>query len=200
MTQRPNASGVRRLAIVGGGTGGHVYPGVAVAEAWLSEVSGSDVVFVGSATGMEARITAELGYAFEGIAARRLKNAGVVERIRSLISMPVAIWNGLQLVRRLKPDVVLGVGGYVSGPVVLAAALGGWPCAIAEQNARPGLTHTRHCTSHLYRLSRGQRATARSKIRQLGNPVRMAFTQSHGERSHTMNIVVLGEVRGPNAQ
>ncbi|MEE2787953.1 MAG: undecaprenyldiphospho-muramoylpentapeptide beta-N-acetylglucosaminyltransferase [Myxococcota bacterium] len=203
MTQSSVAGTVRRLAIVGGGTGGHVYPGVAVAEAWLTHVDEGDVIFVGSAQGMEARITTQLGYAFEGIQARRLKNAGVAERLRSLLSMPMAIWQGFQLVKRLQPDVVLGVGGYVSGPVVLAAALGGWPCAIAEQNARPGLTN-RILAKFVQRIYTAFPEVSErlppSKIRQLGNPVRTAFTQSSDvKQDDQIHILVLGGSQGAKA-
>ena len=130
-----------KLLLAGGGTGGHVFPAVAVAEAWLAQVPEAEVVFVGSARGLEARVVPELGYEFVPVEARRLKNAGTLERLRALGRMPGAILGAVRLLRRLEPTVVLGVGGYVSGPVVLAAALGGRPCAVAEQNARPGLTN-----------------------------------------------------------
>ena len=124
--------------VVGGGTGGHLFPGIAVADAWSERVEDSEVVFVGSPAGI-GRVVPQVGYPFVPVEARRLKNAGVVERLKSLVRVPFTIWKGCSILRH-DPSVVLGVGGYISGPV-LAAALAGRPCAVAEQNARPGLTN-----------------------------------------------------------
>ena len=85
--------------VVGGGTGGHLYPGIAVAEAWLETLAGGQVVFVGSPQGLEARVIPELGHPFVAVEARRLKNAGLVERLRSLIRIPFAILRGYRVIR-----------------------------------------------------------------------------------------------------
>lgn len=193
------------LAVVGGGTGGHVYPGVAVAQAWLDNVPGGRVIYIGSPTGFEARAVPAMGLDFEPVEARRLKNAGLVERLKTLVRMPVAIWRGRALLKRLDPVVVLGVGGYVSGPVVLAAALTGRPCAIAEQNARPGLTNrilsrfVRRVYSAFPEVA--ERLPAR-KVKQLGNPVRRdirAVAAEAGEAGHTHRILVIGGSQGAKA-
>lgn len=191
------------LMVVGGGTGGHIYPGVAVAEAWTAR--GGRVVYVGSATGMEARVVPALGYDFVPVEARRLKNAGAVERLKSLSRMPGAICQGRALLKKWAPNVVLGVGGYVSGPVVLAAALTRRACAVAEQNARPGLTNrilarfVRRVYSAFPEVAErlGQR-----KVRMLGNPVRRAFIDAVARPAPKRSgraVLVLGGSQGSKA-
>jgi UDP-N-acetylglucosamine--N-acetylmuramyl-(pentapeptide) pyrophosphoryl-undecaprenol N-acetylglucosamine transferase len=208
-TTRPAPGAPPRLMIVGGGTGGHVFPGVAVAQAWLERVAGGEVIFVGSARGFEARAIPALGLPFEPIDARRLKNAGLIERIKSLFAMPAAIWRGLRIVRKHDPLVVLGVGGYVSGPVVLAAALAGRPCAIAEQNAHPGLTNRllARVVQRIYTAfpEAARRLPAR-KIQMLGNPVRHDFvtraTYAEATRAPdhpATRILILGGSQGARA-
>ncbi len=193
----------RLLLLAGGGTGGHVFPAVALAEEWTAR--GGRVVFVGSPRGLEARVVPALGYDFVAVDSRRLKNAGTVERVRSLAQMPAALWTARRLVRRLSPNVVLGVGGYVSGPVVLAAALSGWPCAVAEQNARPGLTNRilGRFVRRVYTAfpEAAQRLPA-GKVREFGNPVRneirrLAETAPEAGRDH--HVLVLGGSQGARA-
>lgn len=189
-----------RLMVVGGGTGGHVFPGVAVAEAWLKNVDDAEVVFVGSPTGMEARVIPPLGHDFIPVEARRLKNAGLFERLKSLFRMPAVIWAGVQLLRREKPAVVLGVGGYVSGPVVLAAALTGRPSAVAEQNARPGLTNRllSYFVKRIYTaFPEALEHFPRKKVRELGNPVRDAILQcEHAPAPTGPRVLILGGSQG----
>ncbi len=192
-----------KLAIVGGGTGGHVFPGVAIAEAWLKHVEGGQVVFIGSPKGMEATLIPKLGYEFHAVEARRLKNTGFVERIRNFFTLPKLIIQGRKLLKSLNVDVVLGVGGYVSGPVVLAAALMGYPCAIAEQNARAGLTNRllSRFVDHIYTAFEDTGLPAK-KVRLLGNPVRASFEGAveHAHEPGTgRRILILGGSQGAKA-
>lgn len=188
----------RLLAVVGGGTGGHVFPGVAVAEAWMRR--GGSVIYIGSEKGMEARIVPPLGIPFEAVPARRLKNAGLLERIKTVLRLPGALWKGRALLKRLDPAVVLGVGGYVSGPVMLAAALGGRPSAVAEQNARPGLTN-RILSRFVRRVYSAFPEVAdrlpREKVRMLGNPVRAAIRDAQPEPiGGGRRLLILGGSQG----
>ncbi|MCB9529805.1 MAG: undecaprenyldiphospho-muramoylpentapeptide beta-N-acetylglucosaminyltransferase [Myxococcales bacterium] len=207
--KRPAPGAPPRLMIVGGGTGGHVFPGVAVAQAWLARVPSGEVVFVGSPRGMEARAVPALGIPFVALDARRLKNAGLVERLRALFSLPAALYRGWRTVRAHDPLAVLGVGGYVSGPVVLAAALAGRPCAIAEQNARPGLTNrllARVVQRIFTAFPEAQDTLPEAKIRMLGNPVRQDFVAraaaaeaTHATRTEATRILILGGSQGARA-
>src|SRR5688572_27683435 len=114
-----------RLVIAGGGTGGHLFPGVAVAEEALARDPSSEVLFVGTARGIEARVVPQLGYRLELIDASGLKTVGALSALRGLVRVPRAIWQSGRLLAAFAPDAVLGVGGYASGPVLLAARLRG---------------------------------------------------------------------------
>ncbi|MFN3201773.1 MAG: undecaprenyldiphospho-muramoylpentapeptide beta-N-acetylglucosaminyltransferase [Bradymonadia bacterium] len=194
----------RTLTLVGGGTGGHVYPAVAIAEAWLARGPGHRVSFIGSPEGLEARVIPELGYPFTAAKARRLKNAGLVERSRSLLTMPGAIARGRRLIKSHAPDVVLGVGGYVSGPVVLAASLTGLPVAVAEQNAVPGLTNrmlSRFAKRIYTAFPEAESRLPADKVRCLGNPVRRAILDA-SERTpepEGRRVLVIGGSQGARA-
>lgn len=129
-----------RLLIAGGGTGGHLFPALAVAEAWEQQPGGA-TLFVGTPQGLEARLLPEQGKALALLRVGRLKGGGPLARLATLAGLPLALWQALSIVRGYRPDVVLGVGGYASAPAVVAAWLLGIPVAIHEQNAIPGLTN-----------------------------------------------------------
>jgi len=130
-----------KVLIAGGGTGGHLYPGIALAEEVVTRHHANQVVFVGTERGLEARVVPAAGYKLETIRAQGLKGKGLVGLLKGLFALPMAFVESIRILQRHKPDVVVGVGGYSSGPVVLAAALLGIPTAVQEQNALPGLTN-----------------------------------------------------------
>lgn len=126
------------MLIAGGGTGGHLFPGMAVAEEFLSRDPGHRVLFVGTARGVESRLVPEAGYEFASIRSKGLARMGVAGKVRGLAVLPLSLLDAGRVIRGFRPHVALGVGGYVSGPALLAARLLGVPCAIQEQNAVPG--------------------------------------------------------------
>jgi len=128
-----------KLVIAGGGTGGHLFPGVAIAEELRAREPSAEITFVGTKRGIEARVLPDLGWPLELIEVSGLKTVGVLGAIRGLLRLPRAWWQARALLKRLQPDAVIGVGGYASGPVVFAAKLRGIPTAICEQNSIPGL-------------------------------------------------------------
>lgn len=130
-----------RVLIAGGGTGGHLFPGIALAEEIVTRHPKNDVVFVGTDRGLEARVVPQNGFVFEAIKSRGLKGMGFVKLMLGLLLLPVSFFSAIGLLRKYRPDVVVGVGGYSSGPVVLMAWLMRIPTAIQEQNALPGLTN-----------------------------------------------------------
>lgn len=130
-----------RVLIAGGGTGGHIFPGIALAEEVSTRHPKNDVVFVGTQRGMEARIVPAHGFTFASIPSRGLKGMGVTKFLLGVLTLPLSFIAAWRLLRRFQPDVVVGVGGYSSGPVVMAAWLVGVPTAIQEQNALPGFTN-----------------------------------------------------------
>jgi UDP-N-acetylglucosamine--N-acetylmuramyl-(pentapeptide) pyrophosphoryl-undecaprenol N-acetylglucosamine transferase len=162
-----------RLVIAGGGTGGHLFPGVAVAEAVVAE--GGEVHFVGTAKGIEARVVPALGWPLELMTVEGIKGRGLRGLFAGLSRLPRAWLQARAILRRVRPDAVLGVGGYASGPIVAVAALRGIPTAILEQNSVPGFTN-----KVLGRLVRRvfttfpdvHRAFPPRKVVATGNPVR----------------------------
>lgn len=164
-----------KLVIAGGGTGGHLFPGVAIAEELRAREPSAEITFVGTKRGIEARVLPDLGWPLELIEVSGLKTVGVLGAIRGLLRLPRAWWQARALLKRLQPDAVIGVGGYASGPVVFAAKLRGIPTAICEQNSIPGLTNK--ILGRLVRRVFLSFETSRpffkpAKIVMTGNPVR----------------------------
>ena len=129
------------LMIAGGGTGGHIYPAIAIAREWLARDASRRVVFVGTEKGLEKTIVPKAGFPLEFIDVGGLKGKGGLDLIRNILRVPKGLIQAWRLVGKHNPDVVLGVGGYSSGPVLLAARLRGVPTIIHEANAFPGLAN-----------------------------------------------------------
>src|SRR4051812_23703223 len=108
-----------RVLIAGGGTGGHLFPGIALAEELVTRHHKNEVIFVGTSRGLEARVVPAAGYKLETIQARGLKGMGPVRLVLGLLALPLAFVDSWRILRKYRPDVVVGVGGYSSGPVVL---------------------------------------------------------------------------------
>ncbi|HEY0795465.1 MAG TPA: glycosyltransferase, partial [Acidisarcina sp.] len=134
------AAGHLRVLIAGGGTGGHVIPGLAIADELRSN-HGAEVRFVGTARGFETRLVPQAGYQLELIHVGQLKGVSLLTRARTLLDLPVGILRCLQILRAFKPHVVFGVGGYASGPGMMAALLKRIPTLAFEPNAVPGLAN-----------------------------------------------------------
>jgi UDP-N-acetylglucosamine--N-acetylmuramyl-(pentapeptide) pyrophosphoryl-undecaprenol N-acetylglucosamine transferase len=130
-----------RVVIAGGGTGGHLYPGLAVARELLARDPATVVTFVGTAHGIEARVLPREGFVLDPIRSAGLKGKSALARLRGAALLPLGGIDAWRVVSRRRPHVVIGVGGYSSGPVVLAAALRRVPTIVLEQNAVPGLTN-----------------------------------------------------------
>ena len=129
------------VLIAGGGTGGHLYPGIAVARALLARVPDAQVTFVGTATGIESRVVPREGFTLDVIRSAGLKGKSLSSLARGLALLPASALDAWQVITRRRPSVVIGVGGYSSGPVVALAAVRGIPTLLMEQNAVPGLTN-----------------------------------------------------------
>lgn len=128
-----------RVMIAGGGTGGHLFPGIALAEQVVA--AGGQVRFVGTDRGIEARVLPEDGWALDRIEVSGIKGRGIKGLITGLLRLPRAWLQSRRIIRDFAPDVVVGVGGYASGPIVATAWLMGKPTAILEQNSIPGITN-----------------------------------------------------------
>jgi UDP-N-acetylglucosamine--N-acetylmuramyl-(pentapeptide) pyrophosphoryl-undecaprenol N-acetylglucosamine transferase len=129
-----------RVLIAGGGTGGHVIPALAIARE-LRDAHLAEVRFVGTARGLETRLVPEAGFPLELIHVGQLKNVSVATKLRTLADLPLGVLRCVGLVRGFRPDVVVGVGGYASGPAMMAAILLRVPTLAFEPNAVPGLAN-----------------------------------------------------------
>ena len=169
-----------KLVIAGGGTGGHLFPGIAVAEAVVDQDPGSEILFVGTQLGIEALAVPKAGFSVRFIQVGGLKGKDWRVRWKTITQLPLAVMQARKILQDFGAHVVLGVGGYASGPVMLAAKLLNLPTAICEQNSVPGMTNRilgrvvdRICTNfqaaHAYFPAH--------KIVSTGNPVRRAFRQ-----------------------
>ncbi len=131
-----------KILIAAGGTGGHIYPALAIADAFVKKNPQIVVEFVGTPGGLENKIIPAKGYALHHLPIGRLNsNVAMAERLKTLLMMPMALVKSLFLLRAVKPDFVLGVGGHASGPLLLTAALFGYRSAIWEPNAMPGMAN-----------------------------------------------------------
>src|ERR1700728_263214 len=129
-----------RILIAGGGTGGHIIPALAVADE-LKAQHGADILFVGTARGLESRLVPAAGYPLELIRVGQLNRVSLATRMRTLIDLPMGVVQCVRLLRTFRPAAVIGVGGYASGPVMGAAILLGIPTLAFEPNAVPGLAN-----------------------------------------------------------
>lgn len=166
------------LVIAGGGTGGHLFPGIAIAEALMELEPQSKVLFVGTERGIEATKVPAAGFDLECIDVSGLKRVGGMKQLQTLVKLPLSLVQSLQILRKFKADAVIGVGGYASGPVVMAAKMLTIPTAVCEQNSVPGVTN-----SILGKMVRRVFGTFPSsaphfpaqKFDLVGNPVRRSF-------------------------
>src|SRR5689334_11443082 len=129
-----------RVIVAGGGTGGHVIPALAIAQELRSQYS-AEVVFVGTARGIEVRLVPAAGFELKLIQVGALKRVDLATRFKTLLDLPRSIGVSARLLRDFRPDVVIGVGGYASGPAMLTAALMSVPTIAFEPNVVPGLAN-----------------------------------------------------------
>ena len=128
------------MLIAGGGTGGHIMPALAIADA-LEKQYQAELLFVGTARGLESRLVPQAGHRLELIKVGQLKNVSLATRLRTMLDLPMSVLHCRSLLRQFRPDVVIGVGGYASGPAMIAAILSRTPTLAVEPNAFPGLAN-----------------------------------------------------------
>lgn len=163
----------KRLLIAGGGTGGHLFPGIAIADTW--EANGGKVLFVGTPKGLENRLLPQRGKRLALLKVGQLKGGGYLKRLNTLLGLPLALYSAWTIIRDFQPHVVLGMGGYASAPAVVAARLMRIPTALHEQNAIPGLTNRLlgKVADRVFVSFKEARSTfASHRVRLTGNPVR----------------------------
>jgi UDP-N-acetylglucosamine--N-acetylmuramyl-(pentapeptide) pyrophosphoryl-undecaprenol N-acetylglucosamine transferase len=199
-----------RVVIAGGGTGGHLYPGIAVARELVSRQPTAQISFAGTSRGIEARVVPREGHPLDVIRSGGLKGKSVGDRIRGAALLPTSLLDAWRIISRRRPHVVIGVGGYSSGPVVLVAAVRGVPTVLLEQNAVPGLTN-RLLAPFVQVAAVTFESTRRffgSKGFVSGNPVRPEFLAAAGSQAaeskadgppSSVGVLVFGGSQGAHA-
>ena len=188
-----------RAVIAGGGTGGHVIPALAIAHE-LRDRYHAEVTFIGTARGIENRLVPKAGYALKLIEVGALKNVSLATRIATLLDLPNAILDSWRIISEIRPEIVIGVGGYASGPAMLAAALTGRPTLAFEPNVVPGFANRVIApivsaaavhfeeTCHYFR-----------RCQVTGVPVRRAFFDIAPRQSGPPTLLVFGGSQGAGA-
>ncbi|HEX5482127.1 MAG TPA: UDP-N-acetylglucosamine--N-acetylmuramyl-(pentapeptide) pyrophosphoryl-undecaprenol N-acetylglucosamine transferase, partial [Terriglobia bacterium] len=198
-----------RVLMAAGGTGGHIFPALAVAQElrarWQTAESSREafgacrIEFAGTGRGLEARVIPAAGFPLHQLAAAGLKGIGGFRKLRNFLVLPRSFWDTARLLYRLRPDVVVGAGGYVAGPVMLAAALAGIPTLLIEPNAAPGFTN-RALAPFVRLAALGFEEAAPvygKKARVTGHPVRSAFNRIGAKQiASPVVILILGGSQG----
>ena len=198
-----------RVLIAGGGTGGHLYPGIAVARELLARVTDAQVTFVGTTAGIESRVIPREGFALDVIRSGGLKGKSLDAIARGVSLLPWSAVDAWTVLSKRRPSLVIGVGGYSSGPVVMLAAARGIPTMLLEQNAMPGLTNRL-----LARVVDAAAVTYEESVPYFsgkafvaGNPVRPEFMERGTEETHdehrsppgAARVLVFGGSQGAHA-
>jgi len=174
-----------KIIIAGGGTGGHIFPALAIAKELKKTHADATVTFVGTARGMEARIIPKEGYDVRFIRSEGLVGKSIFKTIKSIFEIPVSLKDSSDILKEIKPDLVLGVGGYSSGPVVLRAKMMGIPTIIHEQNTVPGVANKilgKFVDTVAVTYHESIRFFPRYKTYLTGNPIRAEILKGNRDR------------------
>jgi len=190
-----------RIIIAGGGTGGHLFPGISIAEAFKVREARNEVLFVGARKGIEEVLIPKTGHPLRTISASGVRGKPLTGKLVSLWRVPLGIASSIRIIKDFKPNLVIGVGGYASGPVVLAAFLMGIKRAIQEQNAIPGSTNRllgKLANAIFISFEQSRSYFPARKTMLTGNPVRRDFLQGLEDRRNgdQFNIFIFGGSQG----
>jgi UDP-N-acetylglucosamine--N-acetylmuramyl-(pentapeptide) pyrophosphoryl-undecaprenol N-acetylglucosamine transferase len=193
------------IVIAAGGTGGHLYPAVALAREFLRGDPKTKVLFVGTARGLESKVLAHEGFDLALISAKPVMGKGLFGALRGLCALPVSLRQCLRILRTRRADLVIGVGGYTSPMMLLAAAWVGVARVILEPNAHPGMAN-KAVGPFVQRVFLAFESAAgsfdRSKIRVVGTPIRKAFLESIEQelkKSESAHLLIFGGSQGAKA-
>ncbi len=192
-----------RLIVTGGGTGGHLFPGIALAEAMQRKIAGTQVMFIGTARLLDQQTLSGLGFSVRSLACGGVKGMSLLQKLWSLLQLPGAVLEARQMLQSFRPDLVFGVGGYVTGPVLVAARSLGVKVGIHEQNSVPGLANRlAGMLAHKICISLPcEPPFSPAKTVLTGNPVRQAILdaairEKSGKQGAPPILLVLGGSQG----
>ncbi len=193
------------IMFAGGGTGGHLFPGISLAQEFNRRFPDVDIVFAGTRKGLEVRVIPPLGYRLVFIKIGGLVGKGLRQRLKVIGSLPRALIQALVLLVRYQPDLVVGLGGYASAPVLVAARMAGIPLVIQEQNAFPGLVNrclAPFAAAIFIAFDKARKKLHNRNIINTGNPVRADFIRSVESSTGNQNaflILVIGGSLGAHS-
>jgi UDP-N-acetylglucosamine--N-acetylmuramyl-(pentapeptide) pyrophosphoryl-undecaprenol N-acetylglucosamine transferase len=194
------------VAIAGGGTGGHLFPGIAVAEEIRARHAGHQILFISRGNEFERAALARAGFALATISVEGLKGRSRWDQLRALGRLPWGVAQSIGRLHAFRPDLVIGLGSYSAGPVVMAAGLMRIPVALCEQNVRPGITNrvlARLAARIFTSFEQTEGGLDPAKVLWTGNPLRRQIVETAGrqkppgiERARPFTVLVLGGSQG----
>mgnify|MGYP001253982731 CR=1 FL=1 len=187
-----------RVIFAGGGTGGHLFPGLAVAREFRRRDGGVEILFVGTEQGIEFRVLPKEGFKLETLTVKGIKGRGLRGVLDALYGVPASLWRSLKIIRQFRPDCIIGLGGYASGPLLLAGKLKNVRCAIMEQNLRPGFTNkllARWVDRVFTAYSKSADYLPGARVIESGNPVRWRELPKIS-RSEKFSLLIFGGSAG----
>ena len=189
-----------KLFISAGGTGGHIFPGVAVAEAFAAKEGKDNVVFIGTTYGLESKIIPRYGFRLLFADTRQFLGRSILYKVTTIIRLLHGIITCMKLIRKEKPDAILGMGGFTSVPVVMAGFFLGVPSFLHEQNAAPGLANkmlSKFAKCTFISFEETKEHLKSRKIYHTGNPVRKTMkTSNEPKADDTFAVFIFGGSRG----
>ncbi|MDI6741439.1 MAG: undecaprenyldiphospho-muramoylpentapeptide beta-N-acetylglucosaminyltransferase [Smithella sp.] len=194
-----------RVVIAGGGTGGHLFPGIALAEEFIKRDGTTEIIFIGTKKGIESRLLKKIGYELRTIDIEGVKGRGMKALLKGIYQIPVSLWQSRRILKQFRPDLVFGVGGYASGPAVLAAYCMNLPTAVAEQNAIPGVTNKilgKFADRIFVTYAQTRTFFPPEKVVFSGNPVRASLSAGTGEKNKDKKewcLLIFGGSQGAEA-
>jgi len=207
-----HAAEALRVVIAGGGTGGHLFPGIAIAQEFVAKNAENSVLFVGTGKQFEVSILSETGFAHRRITAEGFKGRGIWHQLVSILKVPKGIVESILILKDFKPHIVIGVGGYSAGPLAMGARLLGIKIVLHEQNILPGITNrilSRFADRVYVSFAETIMGVTPEKIRLTGNPVRKeivrcAETLRHADtqvskKEKKFTILILGGSQGAHS-
>jgi UDP-N-acetylglucosamine--N-acetylmuramyl-(pentapeptide) pyrophosphoryl-undecaprenol N-acetylglucosamine transferase len=192
-------SHLMRVILAGGGTGGHVIPALAIANELRRDYT-AEALFIGTARGIESRLVPAAGYPLKLLRVGALKNVGLTTRLKTLFDLPRAVWDAGRILNEFAPDAVIGVGGYASGPAMLAAVVKHIPTLAFEPNVVPGFANrvvARFVSAAAVHFAETAKYFRKAEV--TGVPVRQAFFEIPPKRGGTPTLLVFGGSQGAHA-
>ena len=199
-----------RIIIAGGGTGGHLFPAIAIAQEFMAKNSENKVIFVSTGNPFELSVLDKAGFTLEKITAEGIKGRGLLRQLRSIWKIPMGIFESIRIIKNFKPDLVMGVGSYAAGPVAIGAWFMRKKLILHEQNILPGITNRilSRFADRIYVSFKNTKANFNpGKVVYTGNPLRKEFMQKAKEKKnttasaqkHPFTVLILGGSQGAHS-